>query len=166
MLKAGHTAMDDPLSKNIEACTELARIVASSLGPNGLAKLVIDHLEKIHVTSSAAAITTVLEVQHPAANIIAMAATAQQDQSGDATNFVTSFSAELLRRASGLLREGLVATEIVTGYKAAYVAAKEILPTLVSHTMPAHSEEGLVQVIKPAIASKQGCLSPPDEALS
>ena len=59
MLKAGHKHMegvDGATLRNIEAAKGLATIVRSSLGPNGMNKLVINHLEKIIVTSDCATI--------------------------------------------------------------------------------------------------------------
>ena len=51
-------------------------------------KMVINHLEKLFVTSDASTIMSELEVEHPAAKLIVMAAAAQQQEIGDATNFV------------------------------------------------------------------------------
>ena len=50
--------------------------------------MVINHLEKLFVTSDASTIMSELEVEHPAAKLIVMAAAAQQQEIGDATNFV------------------------------------------------------------------------------
>lgn len=51
-------------------------------------KMVINHLEKLFVTSDASTIITELEVQHPAAKLLVMAAQAQQQEIGDGTNLV------------------------------------------------------------------------------
>ena len=51
-------------------------------------KMVINHLERLFVTSDASTITQELEVQHPAAKLLVMAAQAQQQEIGDATNLV------------------------------------------------------------------------------
>ena len=45
----------------------------TSLGPNGMKKMVINHLDKIFVTSDAATVMRELEVAHPAAKMIVMA---------------------------------------------------------------------------------------------
>ena len=58
--------------------------------------MVINHLDKIFVTSDAATIMQELEVQHPAAKMIVMAAKMQESECGDATNFVIAFAGELL----------------------------------------------------------------------
>ena len=93
--------------KNIEACRELSKIARTSLGPNGMNKMVINHLEKLFVTSDAAVIMRELEVAHPAARVAVMAAEAQEREVGDGTNFVVSFAGELLGLAEELIRDGL-----------------------------------------------------------
>ena len=78
--------------KNIEAGKALAGMVKTSLGPNGMNKLVVNHLEKIIVTSDCATIVKELEVQHPAAKMLVMAAEMQESEFGDNTNFVSIIS--------------------------------------------------------------------------
>ena len=51
--------------------------------------MVINHLERLFVTSDASTITQELEVQHPAAKLLVLAAQAQQQEIGDGTNFVS-----------------------------------------------------------------------------
>ena len=55
----------------------------------GMNKMVINHLEKLFVTSDASTIVNELEIQHPAARLIVLAAQAQEQEIGDATNFVS-----------------------------------------------------------------------------
>ncbi len=50
--------------------------------------MVINHLEKLFVTSDASTIINELEVEHPAAKLLVFAAQAQQQEIGDGTNFV------------------------------------------------------------------------------
>lgn len=53
-------------------------------------KMVINHLERLFVTSDASTIVSELEVHHPAAKLLAMAARAQDTEIGDGTNLVSS----------------------------------------------------------------------------
>ncbi len=53
--------------------------------------MVINHLEKLFVTSDASTIVNELEIQHPAARLIVLAAQAQEQEIGDATNFVRQY---------------------------------------------------------------------------
>mmetsp|Transcript_22669 Transcript_22669/g.44475 ORF Transcript_22669/g.44475 Transcript_22669/m.44475 type:complete len:539 (-) Transcript_22669:480-2096(-) len=122
LLKDGYKEMsglEQAIMRNIEAVNELGRITRTSLGPTSMNKLVVNHLEKILVTSDAATIVGELEVEHPAASMVVMAAKMQEQEFGDCTNFVITFASELLNQAQSLLRVGVHASEIVRGYKRA-----------------------------------------------
>jgi len=91
MLKEGYkhiSGLNDAVRKNLEACKQLSQITRTSLGPNGMNKIVINHLDKIFVTSDASVMVTELEVQHPAAKLVVLAAKAQEAEIGDGTNLV------------------------------------------------------------------------------
>ena len=51
-------------------------------------KIVINHLDKTFVTSDATVMVNELEVEHPAAKLVVMAAKAQENEIGDGTNMV------------------------------------------------------------------------------
>lgn len=168
MLKDGHTSMeglDGATLRNISAAKELSRIVTTSLGPNGMNKLVVDHLEKITVTSDCATIVEQLEIEHPAAKMLSLAAKMQDEECGDATNLTVSFAGQLLNACEELIRSGLHTSEIIAGYRKAGEKLAAILPTLVTKTIPSQDINvvTLAQVISPVLAAKQfGC----DEVLS
>lgn len=110
ILKDGYkhfTGVQQAILKNAEACTQLSRLVSSSLGPNGMNKMVINHLEKIFVTSDCSTILREMEVNHPAAKLLVMAADMQEQEKGDGTNLVVSFCGSLLSTAHDLLRTGV-----------------------------------------------------------
>ena len=81
--------------------------------------MVINHLDKLFVTSDAAVIVRELEVAHPAAKLLVMAAQAQESEIGDGTNLVVTFGGELLGMAEELIRDGLHPSEIIEGYEKA-----------------------------------------------
>merc|ERR1712188_34728 len=119
MLKHGaehHTGIQDAIIRNLEACQQLTAITRTSLGPNGMNKLIINHLEKLIVTTDSATILKEMEVQHPAAKMLVLAAHMQEQEIGDGTNLVVTFGGEALHKAEYLLRKGLKPAEIVTGY--------------------------------------------------
>ncbi len=66
-------------------------------------KMVINHLEKLFVTSDASTITQELEVQHPAAKLLVMAAQAQQQEIGDGTNMVRGCVAVCMKACACVL---------------------------------------------------------------
>jgi len=159
MLKDGYKSMsglDMAILKNIEACKELGKKTTSSMGPNGMNKMVINHLEKLFVTSKVGTITEQLEVVHPAAKMLVMAAKMQEQESGDFTNYTIAVATELLRLAESLLRMGVHASDIVIGYKRASEHALKTLPDLVCHTIQdVRNKEQLIDVIKSVVATKQ-----------
>jgi T-complex protein 1 subunit theta len=159
MLKDGHKTFEGvhgAVMKNIEAAKAIALMTRTSLGPNGMNKLVLNHLGKIIVTSDCATILKELEVQHPAARMLVLASEMQENEYGDNTNFVLSFSGELMKNTEELLRNGLHTAEIVTGYQRAYDKAVEILPSLVVKTLEdVRSPDSLKASIKSVIATKQ-----------
>jgi T-complex protein 1 subunit theta len=118
-------------------------------------KMVINHLEKLFVTSDAATIIREVDVHHPAARMIALAAKMQETEAGDGTNFVISFSGELMEQAEGLLKMGLHPSEILIGYEKAQKKCLEILETLTCYTIDKFdSKEEIVKCIKSSIAAK------------
>lgn len=91
----------------------------TSLGPNGMRKMIINHLDKVFMTSDAATIIKESEVNHPAAKMISMAARMQEQEFGDGTNFVITFAGELLAQAENLIKTGLHPSQIILGYESA-----------------------------------------------
>ncbi|XP_050380708.1 T-complex protein 1 subunit theta [Argentina anserina] len=161
MLKEGHkhlSGLDEAVVKNIEACKQLSTILRTSLGPNGMNKMVINHLDKLFVTNDGATIVNELEVQHPAAKLLVLAGKAQQEEIGDGANLTISFAGELLSQAEELIRMGLHPSEIISGYTKSIKKAIEILDELVeegSETMDVRNKEEVVKRMKAPVASKQ-----------
>jgi T-complex protein 1 subunit theta len=159
MLKDGHksfSGVHGAVLKNIEAAKGIAEMVQSSLGPNGMNKLVINHLEKTFVTSDCATILSELEVQHPAAKMLVLASQTQETEHGDNTNFVMSFAGELLKNAEELIKQGVHTAEIVNGFQMALKKTLEILPTLVVKSVSdMRNEDEVVEAIKSVVGTKQ-----------
>lgn len=160
MLKEGHkhlSGLEEAVMKNIDACKALSQIARTSLGPNGMNKMVINHLEKLFVTKDASTIMNELEVQHPAAKLLVMAAKAQEQEVGDGTNLVLSLGGELLGNAEGLLQDGLHTSEIADGYQKASIKALEILEEMVikgSEGLDVRSKEQVEKRLRGAVSSK------------
>lgn len=142
--------------RNIDACRAIASTVQTSLGPYGRNKIVINHLQKMILTSDAATILRELDVVHPAAKLLVMASQQQDAEMGDATNLVIVLAGELLRKAEDLLRMGLKTSDIVTGYEKAQKFALETLEELeVDKAANLTSQEELSKAIRTVVASKQ-----------
>lgn len=147
--------LEEAVCRNIEACCQLAQTVRSAFGPNGLNKLIINHLEKIFVTSDAAVIIRELEVQHPAAKMIVYASEMQEQEVGDGTNLVIILAGALLSNAEELIRTGLAPVEVIEGYELALAKTLQILPNLMcTEVKDCLKEEEAVKGIKTSIMSK------------
>jgi len=166
MLKSGtrHMQDEDPYSggvvlRNIEACLQLTRMLQSSMGPQGRCKLVVNHLEKRIVTSDCASVLKEVEIEHPAAQLLATACRKQEEECGDNTNFVLSVAGELLWQTSILISKMTwqPAPEILAGYQSALQKIEsELLPSLVCDEVTDITDKNqLLKVLKPVLASKQ-----------
>ena len=118
---------DGAVIRNIEACRAIAQTVQTSLGPYGRNKIVINHLQKMILTSDAASILRELDVVHPAAKLIVMASQQQEAEMGDATNMVIVLCGEMLKKAEELLRMGLKTSDVVQGFERAQKEALRCL---------------------------------------
>jgi T-complex protein 1 subunit theta len=159
MLKDGarhYSGLEEAVIRNIDACKEFGQTVQTCYGPNGMNKMVINHLDKLFVTNDAATIIRELEVEHPAAKMLILGAQMQENEVGDATNLVIILASQLLKEAEDLIRMGLKPTEIADGYEKALDKALEILDTL--SCMEVKNTKDVEQVkkaIRTAVMSKQ-----------
>lgn len=96
-----YASEDGAVIRNIDACNTIASTVLTSLGPLGRNKIVINHLQKMILTSDAATILRELEVVHPAAKLVVMAS--QQQEAEVRIDFGMEWS---LLLANGLLVDG------------------------------------------------------------
>jgi len=159
LLKDGYKMLqgvDEAVMRNIEACKQLGTLVKSSYGPNGMNKMVINHLEKLFVTHDAATIMKELEVAHPAAKLLVLASQQQEQEVGDETNWVVIVAAELLAKAENLLRLGLHTADIIEGYELAKQKATEILEEMCCEQASDVTDVNqLLKAVRPVIGSKQ-----------
>ena len=118
-------------------------------------KIVINHLDKLFVTSDAGTIIREVEVHHPAAKMIAMAAKMQESEVGDGTNLVISLAGELMMQAESLIKIGLHPSEILIGYEKASLFCFVFLVVFsCSKLENIRDYDELKKCIKTAIASK------------
>lgn len=147
---------DGAVLRNIDACRAISSTVQTSLGPYGRNKIIINHLQKMILTSDAATILRELDVVHPAAKLLVMASQQQEAEMGDATNLVIVLAGELLKKAEDLLRMGLKTADIVTGYERAQTFALEALEEMaVDKVEDIRSQDELSKAIRTVVASKQ-----------
>jgi T-complex protein 1 subunit theta len=158
------SGVDEATMRNIEACKKLSEITRTSLGPNGMNKLIKNHLEKLFVTNDAATIIKEMEVAHPAAKLVALAASRQETEQGDATNLVVILAGELLAQAESLLTMGLHTADIIDGYVLASKDTIELMDSLgISSIQDIRNPTEVASFLKPVLAAHQygleDCLS-------
>jgi len=104
---------------NVTAVMALANILKTSLGPQGLDKMLVDDIGDVTITNDGATVLKQLEVEHPAAKVLVELANLQDSEVGDGTTSVVIVAAELLKRANELVKNNIHPTTIITGYRLA-----------------------------------------------
>jgi T-complex protein 1 subunit theta len=151
-----YSGLEEAMLRNIDAVTGLAKMTRSALGPHGMNKMVINHLEKLFVTSDAHTIIDESDVNHPAAKMVAQASKMQYNECGDNTNLILTMAGELLAQAAALINMGLHPSEILIGYDKAAKKTMEMLDTLSTAKLTdPHNKVELIKCIRAVIASKQ-----------
>ncbi|KAG9509279.1 T-complex protein 1 subunit theta, partial [Fragariocoptes setiger] len=160
MMKEGaryFSGIDEAVLRNIEACSELCQTLRSAYGPKGLNKMIVNHLGNLFVTSDAGTIMHELQIEHPAAKILFMAAQMQEQEIGDGTNFVMQIAGSLLDKSAELIRMGIKPTEIIDGYELAVdkVLDQYLTELVVKDVKDIRSLDQVLPVLKTVIMTKQ-----------
>lgn len=154
MLDGERTSGQDVRTQNSMACTAVANIVKSSLGPVGLDKMLVDDIGEFTITNDGATILKKLEVEHPAAKVLVETAIRQDNEVGDGTTSVVILAAELLKRANELVRKKIHPSNIIAGYK---LARKESINFIKKHLIvptDRMQREFLISAAKTSMSSK------------
>ena len=139
---------------NSMAVQSIANVVKSSLGPQGLDKMLVDETGEVVITNDGATILKLLSIEHPAAKILGDLAQIQDKEVGDGTTSVVILAAELLRRATQLIKNKVHPTTVISGYRLALKEAiKHIKEDLVMKIDPKDTEL-LRRVAETSLSSK------------
>ncbi|WP_100183087.1 thermosome subunit beta [Candidatus Nitrosotenuis aquarius] len=109
----------DAQKNNINAAKLVAEIIASSLGPRGMDKMLVDSIGDITITNDGATILKEIDVQHPAAKMMVEVAKATDSEVGDGTTSAVVIAGALLEKAEGLIDNDIHPVIIADGYKKA-----------------------------------------------
>lgn len=145
---------DEVRKQNVMACTALANVVKTSLGPVGLDKFLVDDIGDVTVTNDGATILSLLDVKHPAGEILVQLAQQQDREVGDGTTSVVIFATELLRRANELVSKKIHPTTILTGYRLALKEATNFISQVLATPTSQLGKQALVEIAKTSMASK------------
>jgi len=155
VLKEGttRTTGKDARRSNIMAARIIAETLATSLGPRGMDKLLVDSFGNATITGDGASILKEMDVQHPAAKTLVEVAKAQDDEVGDGTTTVVVLAGELLKNAEELLDENLHPTVIIEGYEKAAEYALKVIDEVGQRVDPLDTDT-LKKIAETALASK------------
>ncbi len=117
----------DAQRNNILAARVIAEVVKTTLGPKGMDKMLVDSAGNIVVTNDGVTILNEMEIEHPAAKLIADIAKTQEEEVGDGTTTVAMLAGQLLENAEKLLDRRIHPSVIVRGYGLASEKALAIL---------------------------------------
>lgn len=112
----------------LEAGTALAGIVQTTLGPNGMDKMLVGRNGTVIVTNDGASILDRVEIEDPIGRLLMTTAENHNRRVGDGTTTMILLAGELLSEARSLLTDGLHPTTIIDGYNRAVTYARERLP--------------------------------------
>ena len=141
--------------KNVEAIGDMAGMIRTALGPNGMNKYIINMHDKLFLTKDTNVMANELEINHPAVNILVEGLKAQNSEQRDGTNFVVTFGGELMNYAGKLVSEGLHVADVTEGYEKAFNKAMELLDKAETYKInDVKNVEEATKIIKPVIGSK------------
>ena len=139
---------------NVRAVQAVANIVKSSLGPNGLDKMMVDEIGDVVISNDGATILRSIEVQHPAAKVLVDLSRLQDQEVGDGTTSVVIVAAELLKRANDLVKYKIHPTTIIAGFRAAMKESIQYIKDTLAVKTETLGKDAILNVAKTALNSK------------
>jgi thermosome len=124
---AERTQGRDAQSANIEAGKAVAESVRTTLGPNGMDKMLVSEGGDVVVTNDGATILQEMDIEHPAAQMLVEVAESQEAEVGDGTTTAAVVAGELLVETEDLLDDDIHPTTIVEGFSRARDIALEAI---------------------------------------
>uniref|UniRef100_A0A803JPS4 T-complex protein 1 subunit epsilon n=1 Tax=Xenopus tropicalis TaxID=8364 RepID=A0A803JPS4_XENTR len=145
----------DALKSHIMAAKAVANTLRTSLGPNGLDKMMVDKDGQVTVTNDGATILSMMDVDHQIAKLMVELSKSQDDEIGDGTTGVVVLAGALLEQAEQLLDRGIHPIRIADGYEQAARIAVEHLDKI-SDSFPVDPEnlEPLIRTAMTTLGSK------------
>ncbi|KAM5264844.1 T-complex protein 1 subunit epsilon isoform 1-T1 [Ctenodactylus gundi] len=145
----------EALKSHILAAKAVANTMRTSLGPNGLDKMMVDKDGDVTVTNDGATILSMMDVDHQIAKLMVELSKSQDDEIGDGTTGVVVLAGALLEEAEQLLDRGIHPIRIADGYEqAARIAIEHLDKVSDSVLVDMKDTEPLIQTAKTTLGSK------------
>jgi len=149
---------------NMQAAKAVSDAVRTSLGPNGMDKMIQDEKGNVELTNDGATILRKMCVLHPAARMLVDLSQAQDVEAGDGTTSVVVLAGSLLNASAQLLDKGIHPTTISSAFQKAGEFAAGVL-TDMSIPINLDERDNLIKASDISLGSKvvsqySGILSP------
>lgn len=141
------------MAVNLNAAKGLQEVMKSNFGPRGTLKMLVGGAGQLKITKDGCVLLHEMQIQHPTAAMIARAATAQDDMTGDGTTSNVLFIGELLKLSESYISEGLHPRMISQGFD---IGRAETLKFLEQFTVSVNlkDNETLLQVARTSVRTK------------
>jgi T-complex protein 1 subunit zeta len=149
------------LQINCGAARGLMEVLKSNLGPRGTMKMLVSGAGLVKITKDGNTLLGEMQIQHPTATLIARAATATDDETGDGSTSTVILIGEMMRQSERYIQEGLHPRVITEGFA---IAKEEAVKFLQSGVMSVPVKDGpelresLTAVARTALSTKVGAI--------
>jgi len=153
--KADVLKASQALAVNLNAAKGLQEVMKTNLGPRGTLKMLVGGAGQIKITKDGNVLLGDMQIQHPTAAMIARAATAQDDITGDGTTSSVLFIGDLMKLSEQYLSDGLHPRLIAEGFDLAREESLKFLDGFkVAIENPLQDREKLVCVARTSLRTK------------
>ena len=141
------------LRMNLTAATSLSSVIRSNVGPKGTEKMLVGGAGQVKITKDGNVLLHEMSIIHPTAQMIARAATAQDDTVGDGSSSNVLFIGELFVQSFRYVQEGIHVSHLVDGIELAKKKSLEFLDTC-KYKPEKIDREFLLNVARTALRTK------------
>ena len=115
------------LLMNLNASSSLMSVLRSNVGPKGTEKMLVGGAGQVKITKDGNVLLHEMSIVHPTAQMIARAATAQDDTVGDGSSSNVLLVGELFIQSFRFVKEGIHVSHLVDGIELAKKKSLEFL---------------------------------------
>lgn len=145
----------DAQKSHILAAKAVSGTLRTSLGPNGLDKMMVSPDGDVTVTNDGATILEKMDVEHQIAKLMVQLSKSQDDEIGDGTTGVVVIAGALLEQAESLLDRGIHPIRIADGYDlASRIAIQKLDEIADDFSFSKDNLEPLIQTAMTTLSSK------------
>ena len=105
------------LLNNANAARVISQAVEGTIGPRGLDVMMVDRFGDVVITNDGVTILNLMEVNHPAAQMLINTARSQQKEVGDGTTTTTILAGAMIAEGSAQVLKGVPVTRVVEGIR-------------------------------------------------